>query len=482
MKLMIVDDEAPIRDYIRHCVVQAGTDWTVEASVARAAQALEQLEKQPFDLILTDITMPNIDGLELLRTVRTRWPSTDVIILTCHDDFAFARTAVKEGAVDYVLKNEVTPENMRTLLTDLAEKRMHSRQERMMQGRFDIAQYMNGILKDDQIDLLEKDAWQRIFPQGMQTAFFALVFEYDKGAIDWIARQGPSWLRNQAMFSTPEGVLVLIAGLACEENACIQRENIQTLYNAMRARVDKAIGCSSVYHDPAYIKRAILEAAADRDRGFYQGPHEGQPVPEHEFSELYLARNHALLAFQAKDYAGLREQMRTIFTFARTHQVNVIRLKRVLSFLAEMIGEQQADLARELEQCIRDAPRLDELQEGFDRAIAQLEQTREASSANIAAALTFMHQHFRENVTLQDVAGAAFLNTEYFSRRFKKEMGVNYSEYLLKLRMEEAVRLLRTTDKRVGDIASEVGIPNVSYFTSVFKKQYGMTPNESRRK
>ena len=72
--------------------------------------------------------------------------------------------------------------------------------------------------------------------KGMQTAFFALVFEYDKDAIDWIARKGPSWLRNQAMFSTPEGVLVLIAGLACEENARIQRENIQTLYNAMRAR------------------------------------------------------------------------------------------------------------------------------------------------------------------------------------------------------------------------------------------------------
>ena len=60
----------------------SGHRLTVEASVARAAQALEQLEKQPFDLILTDITMPNIDGLELLRTVRTRWPSTDVIILT----------------------------------------------------------------------------------------------------------------------------------------------------------------------------------------------------------------------------------------------------------------------------------------------------------------------------------------------------------------------------------------------------------------
>ena len=123
-----------------------------------------------------------------------------------------------------MLKNEVTPENMRTLLTDLAEKRVHSRQERMMQGRFDIAQYMNGILQDDQTDLLEKAAWQRIFPQGMQTAFFALVFEYDKDAIDWIARKGPSWLRNQAMFSTPEGVLVLIAGLACEENARIQRK------------------------------------------------------------------------------------------------------------------------------------------------------------------------------------------------------------------------------------------------------------------
>ena len=89
--------------------------------------------------------------------------------------------------------------------------------------------------------------------------------------------------------------------------------------------------------------------------------------------------------------------------------------------------------------------------------------------------------NYGEDITLNSVADHVFLNRDYLSRQFKKEVGVTFSEYLLELRMKEALRLLRGSDLRIGEIAERVGVSNVSHFTSVFKKQYQITPSEARR-
>ena len=107
MKILIVDDEAPIKDYIAHCIRESGADYEIVGSAASGVAALRIMEQQPADLVLADITMPRMDGIELLTQIRSRWPQATVVMLTCHDDFSFARSAMQRGAADYILKRSM---------------------------------------------------------------------------------------------------------------------------------------------------------------------------------------------------------------------------------------------------------------------------------------------------------------------------------------------------------------------------------------
>ena len=84
---------------------------------------MKKLEKQAVDLVFADITMPRMDGLEMLSHIRNRFQETDVVMLTCHDDFSFARTALQQGAIDYILKSEIDPALMGSILKRVIEKR-----------------------------------------------------------------------------------------------------------------------------------------------------------------------------------------------------------------------------------------------------------------------------------------------------------------------------------------------------------------------
>ena len=103
------------------------------------------------------------------------------------------------------------------------------------------------------------------------------------------------------------------------------------------------------------------------------------------------------------------------------------------------------------------------------------------NSRIVRDAMNYISAHFSEAVTLQDVAEHLHLNPSYFSRIFKRSSGSTFKEYLTKVRVEEAKRLLRNTDYSLLDIAIGVGFDNQSYFTSVFKRLTGLTPKQYRK-
>ena len=103
-------------------------------------------------------------------------------------------------------------------------------------------------------------------------------------------------------------------------------------------------------------------------------------------------------------------------------------------------------------------------------------------SKNISLAVEFIRAHYAEPLSLEQVAAQVYLNPEYFSRAFKEEMGQNFVNYLTDVRLQHSVQLLETTALRVQNIAQAVGYSNVSYFSTTFKKKYGMSPYEYRRK
>ncbi|WP_321284031.1 response regulator [Exiguobacterium profundum] len=104
----------------------------------------------------------------------------------------------------------------------------------------------------------------------------------------------------------------------------------------------------------------------------------------------------------------------------------------------------------------------------------------ESSEDPIAQIGTYIEQHFAEELSLQGMSERFYLSREYISRRFKQQYGVNLSEYVLTIRMNEAKRLLETSRQRIYEVAQAVGFSDDKYFRKVFKKQVGVTPNEFR--
>ena len=129
MKILVVDDEPLIGQYIVQCVRNADPSAEV-AGVTSGAKALRRLEEELFDVLFADITMPKMDGLELLERVREGYPSVNVIMLTCHEDFGYVRAAMQHQAADYLLKNEISEERLRGLL----ERLQTSRKEKLAQA------------------------------------------------------------------------------------------------------------------------------------------------------------------------------------------------------------------------------------------------------------------------------------------------------------------------------------------------------------
>ncbi|MCT4798897.1 response regulator [Exiguobacterium profundum] len=120
----------------------------------------------------------------------------------------------------------------------------------------------------------------------------------------------------------------------------------------------------------------------------------------------------------------------------------------------------------------------DVLNDTLSRALAGV--MTESSEDPIAQIGTYIEQHFAEELSLQGMSERFYLSREYISRRFKQQYGVNLSEYVLTIRMNEAKRLLETSRQRIYEVAQAVGFSDDKYFRKVFKKQVGVTPNEFR--
>ena len=130
MKIIVVDDEPLVKQYIVQCVRDAGGENEITAAVTSGAKVLQEMKANPADVVFADITMPKMDGIELLQELRRQYPSTAVVMLTCHDDFEYARAAMQNGAKDYILKTEVSADKIRAVL----DKLQSSRQQRISES------------------------------------------------------------------------------------------------------------------------------------------------------------------------------------------------------------------------------------------------------------------------------------------------------------------------------------------------------------
>ncbi len=485
LKIIIVDDEAPIRDYIAYCIENSNTDCEICGSLSSGVEALKKLEKQAVDLVFADITMPRMDGLEMLSHIRNRFQETDVVMLTCHDDFSFARTALQQGAIDYILKSEIDPALMGSILKRVIEKRASDHPGQIVTKHLTLEQYLNSVLMNPDINLLDAQNIQSNLDGYRLKNYFVCLFRYDKQVLEKLANQNPSWVKRKWIFRILDNLMCLLVDFIDATNDSQQYTRKGVFVQELNNDLEGKIGTSKLYHDARLLKKAILEASKELSQKFYQSTQSfiiTEADNRKELKQLYQYRNDALSAISNGNFLSFQEQIDKIFNFVSINHVNVIEFKKILTFIAEFVADMGGGKGKNLIKDITQTSNIEELKKLFCDFTEQLVKSHKKYSDNIEIAIEYIHNHFRENLTLQDVADKLFLSAEYFSRRFKQEVGVNFSEYLLELRMQEAYHLLCTTNMRVSEIASSVGIPNASYFTSIYKKYFGVSPAVSRKK
>ena len=486
MRIFVVDDEALITRYIVQCIQSAPGKHEIIGTANSGAKALEKMNELRPDVLFTDITMPKMDGLELLRICKERYPELSVMMLTCHEDFEYARQAMQDHADDYMLKSEISPEFIGRKLEKLENLRKKRSTDRVA-DRIKQANYIRAVTRagERSVYLLNEHDLRDSSILLREDAFTAVSFSNRGQNADLILQDLPDAFENFLMYPYNERINILFCNI--KENCGLigldeKERYVNECLGTFRAKLDGYAGRSRIFYRLARLPMAVDESVADVERQYYGSAPAVECAAQEADREVNRRIVRAAARVEEKDVAGCCAAVEELLVYAARNHPDSTRLIQNILQTIDLLAQSTGQSLDWPDGSLQQAASFQEMCALTRGQMERLMQGRHRCSAAICKAVDYIERHFGEDLTLNTVADHVFLNREYLSRQFKKEIGMNFSEYLLEHRLREALRLLRGTELRIGEVADRVGLPNVSYFTSVFKKQYQMTPTEARKR
>jgi two-component system response regulator YesN len=489
--VMIVEDELPAREMLRSFPWQKyGCVLAAEAENGEAALALMSTANP--EIVITDVMMPFMDGISLIKALKEKHPNVHVILLTCYGDYHYVREALVLGAIDYLLKGIYREEELGTALKKVDEllklKALTSNSAVIenrelwvnMGGQLNTYLFQGGDLTED---------IQQLFPSRF------IHMQWIGEDTDKIADQRKAYvqrqLENGALFPIIpfRNKEVLLFVPAMEELQFIQR--IESDISQILPNVDEAAPVYTVIGKQLqsaenlkadYFQFMPIQLASFYDRcpsiQRVEQAHPVQALSYEDYLDLTI-RMKETYSIEASFRAFIEEELDEFLTGKFIHPDDVKLL--LVHWLAEW---QRSGIPIESgiwKERILNAYRWERLRREL---LQELEQARLTVSRElrieIEQAMVLINKRLSENFTAVDIAEAVNLSPKYFGILFKKQTGEVFHDYVKRIRMEKAAHLLRTTSLKVYEVAEQVGFPNYRYFTDVFSKYFDKTPREMK--
>jgi two-component system response regulator YesN len=504
MRIAVVDDEERIRNGLVKLIGQYGEAYQVVAACAGGQELLERMGELRLDLIITDVKMPQMTGLQMIERVRQRDTKVKFAVLSGFSDFEFARQAIRHGVEDYLLK----PVDEKELAELLGRIHGQLEQERYRKS-VAVDEHLRLLLRSEIAQLPEHMAQGAIRELGRTSllrdhyAVFALRCEPDADA-ETIERFTDLWSRERKAMAWEPRLVVIVAAIGQGDHADTVRELGHTLLQRLPPGMQVRLGASGIHRGPAMLREAYLEAERCLQRCWYEPGAKALEGAHHEpgLRRAEAPPNPALLldrefrpALQLLDWerAGqalrgwveavfalkpswptLREGCEAVFALIRRE-----KLERRLP-----VGEEPNDAAAAL------VPVLFANGAAFSAAFlaAADKQLRLLGSAKqekrvVETVRSFVQAHFTEELELQRLADTVFLTPSYLSKLFKTETGETITDYIVSVRIDKAKEwLIKDPSLKTYEIGERVGYPDPTYFNKVFKKVVGLTPKEYRER
>lgn len=466
-RALIVEDEDLMREYLAAKLGELCPLWTAAATAADGMEAVELLAHERFDAILTDIRMPGMDGLELARCIRREDAEIPILVLSGYDEFAYARSAMRLNVFDYLLK-PVNEGELSAALSAMAAL-VAARQDR--RGADQLLLALEGDAAAS-LPLAQRFAGQScglmlLCPAYGEESSLAGLFEEARGL-------GALTVR----FPSAVGALCVSRDALLTPTLCRH-----TLEGFLRKRPDLRLCCGCAPLDwkdgqNGYREaERLLSLAMALDLPFLTEP---LPLAQKQ-AHTRLETMRRLLA-EALAQGRLSQERCASLAAALGEFPQSARFSAAMALLEDCAAETEARLAAQ--KLLGDAGWA-----GASEAFPQALQTLcgaallspPPSSELIQRARDVMQARFAQAISLSSLAEELRVTPAYLSSLFHREMGLSYSQFLLKLRMEDAARrLMENPEAKVYEVGEAVGFPSAKHFAHVFRAYYRLTPKEYR--
>ncbi|WNS43933.1 response regulator [Paenibacillus sp. MMS20-IR301] len=530
-QILIVDDHTHLVDSLAIGLPWEQMGITNVYKAYSGEEALELLNYHSVDIVVTDIHMNGMSGLELIARINEKWKNTKAVIITGYDEFQYAKEAIQQQVSEYLLKpvsNEELEQTLRSLIVKITEEG----NQLLNQNKF-AYRFRESLPKLREMLLLDLISGKK-YPQSVlqdKNQLYGLPFTADKESILLCMRVEEDYtstdlyslsLIEYAMFNIVEEVLSdAFHVMYCKDSHDYLVFLVQSKGEAFSTKAGSAViedrARLSQHQIKLYLKSKVSLVISDwggfpRDilsmyhaarsvytdyigyqtESFFHVTEKKEAPEIQPLAELYRPRTFMEL-IDLEQWPGFESKLNLIFSElegagggAREYGIEIyVTLLQAYSYYLHKKGKRIFEVfGRDMEKMLKlDASWSDEpLKEWAFASFVQLKAFSDTRSDNIRMDLMerirrFIQGHIQE-ITLQAVADHVNLHPVYVSNLFKQESGENFMNYVLRLRMEKAVQLLKHKDMKISQIAHEIGYQKPQYFIKLFKAQYGMTPQE----
>jgi two-component system response regulator YesN len=529
-KLLIVDDEVEVRKGIINKIDWDAVGFQIVAEAENGKEALEMFEKTLPDVLLTDINMPFMNGLELSSVVREKYSTTKIIVMTGYDEFEYAHRAIKLNVSEYLLRpissielTEILTKTKKKIDSEIAEKeniealREYFRKSLPILKEKFLASLITSTLSREEIE--DRSKSYNIDLSG--SCYIASIINIDSSAVQkglegekelWkfsvlnIVEEIVSKYNLGVAFISGENVVIISNSKDCERDQAV--ENNLNALEELRQTIEKflkftvTIGVGSVSSDITQISQSYQNAVAALDYKIFMGnnriiwiediePKSANKIVFDELKERSLESSikvgtpseisdtidrlfddivESKISF--KDYQiYIMEMLTTILKVARNSDVDI-----------DNIFGSSNNLFVELHSL----KGIEEVQMWFKDISTKImnylvKDRQDTAKELVDKAKGYVREHYGESdININGVCSYLHISPTYFSFIFKKETKTTFINYLTQVRMEEAKELLRNTNMKTFEIAEKVGYSEPNYFSYSFKKKFNLSPSEYR--
>lgn len=523
IKVLIVDDELLVRIGLKSTLNWEENGYIIIGQAKNGTEAIELFKKYDPDIVITDIGMPVMNGLELITYLLQQKKHLKSIILTHHSDFTYAQEAIKLGVSQYILKSELDPDHLLTILNQLSSELIGSTQNQSSQFLDSTNDSpLTPPIEDIKLYFISATS-NTLIPKKLAT-FFSTYFPHPhfnvyignghsshenttrsseflsyKNIFDNLLQQElPDNMVRYISLIINQQLIILINHNFDSSELLLNyitkfKNNVQKFVN-----IHLSLGISRNSNSFDTIYTLYHEAILAEEQSFFNEsrisiyqqtytllPKKDFYYSQHNLSESILNKDIKYLTSQLDHLFNSLLQSKDFYTTKCIFEDLLIIAGQIFKALnqktSQFISEDKFD------SCHFSAfYTFYEMKSYVTNLYMELlnHHTAKYSTQHsfiIQNCIDYIQNHYQDNISLSDISDHLQISKSYLSFLFKQEMGINYSPYINKYRIQQSKELLLQSNYKIYEIAMKVGFDNPYYFSKVFKEFTNMTCKEFRK-